>query len=63
MDMCQIFRCGMKADWHIWNPLSGFDSFICEIHMTKNQWKQVHEGRQGIESITFYKKKLREAKK
>lgn len=54
---CKIYNCDLLATWHIWNPISKFDSFLCELHMDSVQWSLVTEGRQGIESMNFYLKK------
>ena len=54
-------QCNFKANWHVWNPISSFDSFLCEEHMDSVQWQQVTSGKQGVESMNFYKEKRKQA--
>lgn len=63
MEKCRAIRCDLPANWHIWNPVSNFDSFLCEEHMNSVQWQLVTQGRQGVESINFYKENLKRVKK
>ena len=54
---CRVYDCEFPANWHIWNLISNTDSFLCEDHMDSVQWQLVTQGRQGIESMSFYKKR------
>lgn len=58
MEKCRIMECKFPANWHVWNPISDFDSFLCEEHMDSAQWSLVTEGRQGVESMNFYKARM-----